>query len=59
MQSALAFAKERKKLVTSFMNIDPQSSGSNLLARCHNHLYRNEMQDLNKKEQRRTRTLLP
>jgi hypothetical protein len=37
--------KERK-LVASSSNVDPQSYGSNLLAPCHNHLCRNEMQDL-------------
>jgi hypothetical protein len=32
MQLMLTFAKEQKKLVASFTNVDPQSSGSNLLA---------------------------
>jgi hypothetical protein len=40
------------------MNVDPQTSGSNLLTGHRNHLYHNETQDLNI-EQRRRRTLLP
>jgi hypothetical protein len=46
MQSVLAFVKNRRKLVLSFTNVDPQRSGSNLHARHHNHLSRNEMKDI-------------
>jgi hypothetical protein len=44
----LPLLKKERKLVVSFSNVDPQSSGSNLLAQCCNHLGHNEMQDLNK-----------
>jgi hypothetical protein len=46
MQLMLAFAKTGRKLVLSFTNVDPQSSSLNLLAQHHNHVSRNEMQDL-------------
>jgi hypothetical protein len=45
---ACLLLNNERKLVLSFINVDPQSSGSNLLARCYNHLGRNEIQDLNK-----------
>jgi hypothetical protein len=38
MQSMLAFAKNGRKLVLSFTNVDPQSFGSNFLSRRCNHL---------------------
>jgi hypothetical protein len=43
----LALLKKRRKLVLSFMNVNPQALGSNFLAQCGNHLSRNEMHDLN------------
>jgi hypothetical protein len=42
----LPLLNKKRKLVASFSNVDPQSSGLNLLARCHNHLCHKEMQDL-------------
>jgi hypothetical protein len=47
----LPLLKNGRKLVVSFTTVDPQNSGSNLLALCHNHLCRNEIQDLDKNEQ--------
>jgi hypothetical protein len=44
MLRCLPLLKKGRKLVLSFMNVDPQAIGSNLLARRHNHLSRNEME---------------
>jgi hypothetical protein len=55
----LSFAQQRKKVSHELHKCWPLSSSSNLLDWHHNHLCHNEMQDLNKNEQRQTRTLLP
>jgi hypothetical protein len=46
MQSACLCSKKERKLVMSFSNVEPQSFGSNFLARHRNHLCRNELQYL-------------
>jgi hypothetical protein len=47
MHRCLPLLKNGRKLVLSFMNVDPQSSSLNILARRRNNLKRNEMHDLN------------
>jgi hypothetical protein len=42
----LRWLNKERKLVMSLSNVDPQSNGSNLLARHCNHLGHKEMQDI-------------